>query len=217
MNKKIFVIITIIVIASFALSACERPASKAPVPTATTEGEIPFPVATKPEIMVDILKGTQTAAALTLVPSGTEVPAGEATPAFSIDTPEPAAATPTVTMVAYPTPTPGRPANYTIKAGEFPYCIARRFNVDISELLTLNGLGLNSSTSIGQKLKIPQGGSFAGERALKAHPTTYTVKAGDTIGSIACSFGDADPNTIFAANGLESGAKLKVGQVIYIP
>lgn len=214
MNKKIFVIITIIVIASFALSACERPASKAPVPTATTEGEIPFPVATKPEIMVDILKGTQTAAAITQQASGTQVIEASGTPAFAIDTPEPTA---TATLIAYPTPTPGRPETYTIKSGEFPYCIARRFNVDISTLLSLNGLGLNSSTSIGQKLKIPQNSTFSGDRSLKPHPTSYTVKSGDTIGSIACSFGDADPNTIFAANGLKAGAKLTVGQTLYIP
>jgi LysM repeat protein len=216
MNKKFYVLLIIVLIASLVLVACERPASKPPVITPTTEGEIPFPVATQPKIMQDILKGTQTAAALTQQVGGGVNPQTTGTPAFSIDTPEPTTEV-VSTMVPFATPTPGRPATYVIQSGEFPYCIARRFNVDISELLTLNGMGLNSTVSIGQKLKIPQSGSFFGERALKKHPTTYTVVAGDTIGKIACSFGDADPVTIYAANGLAAGSALKAGQVLQIP
>ena len=216
MNKKFYGLLIIVLLASLVLVACERPASKPPVVAPTTEGEIPFPVATQPQIMQDILKGTQTAAALTQQAGGGANPQSTSTPSFLIDTPEP---TPEVvfTVVAFATPTPGRPATYVIQEGEFPYCIARRFNVDIAELMTLNGLGLNSTISIGQKLKIPQSGSFSGERALKKHPATYTVVSGDTIGKIACSFGDADPVTIYAANGLAAGTALKTGQFLNIP
>ena len=35
--------------------------------------------------------------------------------------------------MAFATPTPGRPATYVIQDGEFPYCIARRFNVDLAD------------------------------------------------------------------------------------
>ena len=39
------------------------------------------------------------------------------------------------------TPTTGpRPLYYTLQSGEFPYCIARRFNIDPRELLAINNL-----------------------------------------------------------------------------
>ncbi len=224
MSKKLFVIMIIVGFASLALVACERPASIAPVTTPTTEGEIPFPVATQPQIMQDILSGTQTAMARTPQAGGgvATTPPATSTPSFLISTQSvtqtPATpVTPTSTKIVYPTPTPGKPATYAIQAGEFPYCIARRFNVDPVALLNASGLNINSRPSIGYTLTIPQSGSFPGDRALKAHPTTYTVVAGDTIGKIACAFGDADPNTIYAANGLTPGAALTSGQVLQIP
>jgi LysM repeat protein len=66
-------------------------------------------------------------------------------------------------------------------------------------------------------LKIPTSGSFPGTRALKSHPTTYTVLTGETIYQIACRFGDVDPNVILAANGLTAGTVLTAGQVLQIP
>lgn len=126
-------------------------------------------------------------------------------------------ATPTATKIAYPTPTPGRPTQYTIQAGEFMWCIARRFDVNAGELLTLNGMNANSRPYAGTVINIPTSGAFDGTRALKTHPTTYTVMAGDTMGSIACGFGDADPNTIYAANGLAVDSVITVGQVLQIP
>ncbi|MPN15762.1 hypothetical protein SDC9_163098 [bioreactor metagenome] len=89
--------------------------------------------------------------------------------------------------------------------------------MNAADLLSANGLGMNSMVSEGTTLKIPQSGSWQGERALKSHPTSYTVASGDTLYSIACGFGDADPNTIMAANGLSSATNLTVGQVLQIP
>lgn len=223
MKKKLFIILVLIAIASLALSACERPASVAPVPTATKEGEIPFPVATRPQIMEDILAGTQTALALTPQSGVTQPPAATqpsggseatATPAFIFDTPE---ATATATAIIYPTPTPGRPKSWKIQEGEFLYCIARRFDVNVADLLAANGMNMNSQPAVGTKLTIPQSGSFGGERALHAHPASYTVMAGDTIGKIACYYGDVAPDTILYANGLQMDAKLKAGQILQIP
>ena len=187
-----------------------------PLPTS----EIPFPVATQPQIMVDILKGTQTAAALTPQTGGGI--AATSTPSFAYSTPAAgtaAAATsaPVVASTPYPASTPGKPASYTLLHGEFPYCIARRFNVNPVDLLSMNGLSMDSFPVTGATLNIPTSGSFPGERALKAHPTTYTVKAGETIGMVACYFGDVDPNIIYAANGIAAGTALTAGQVLQIP
>jgi nucleoid-associated protein YgaU len=115
-------------------------------------------------------------------------------------------------------PTPGLPQTYTLQKFEFPFCIARRFNLNQSELLSLNGLGLNSVVPVGFTLRIPQTGNhFVGERALQKHPTTYTVVAGDTIYSIACKFGSVDPNGIIAVNKLKSPYNLSAGQKLAIP
>ncbi len=110
------------------------------------------------------------------------------------------------------------PNTYVIQKGDHLYCIARRFDINIAALLNANGLGNNSSVYPGTKLTIPKDADgFVGERALRDHPTEYTVVAGDTINSIACLFGDVDPRAIEAANDLSGDYTLKPGQVLYIP
>ena len=111
------------------------------------------------------------------------------------------------------------PDSYTLKSGEFPYCIARRFDIDPIDLLSANGLSLNAQVYPGTTLTIPQNaGSFdLGPRSLRDHPTKYTVVTGDTIYSIACLFGDVDPRAISDVNGLDAGDTLSAGQVIKIP
>jgi LysM repeat protein len=235
MSRKIYTLLIAFITITLLLTACERPASIAPATAPTSSSEIPFPVATQPQIMRDILSATQTAAAA----SGTQATGGEnatSTPAFTFVTPTSAAATTgvislststvyatstnaptaTPTHIVYPTPTPGKPATYTVQKGEFPYCLARRFNVNPADMLAANGLSTYSVISVGDTLTIPQSGTWPGSRALKSHPAYYTVVTGDTLGSIACGYGDADPNTILAANGLTSST-LTTGQVLYIP
>lgn len=218
MSKKMIVILAVVTILVIALSACERSATRLITGKATPTSEIPFPVATQPQIMVDILKGTQTAAALSLTPVTGGGLATTKTPAAAFNTPAAGANTaPVVEKTPYPTSTPGKPASWSLQQGEFPYCVARRFNVDPVELLTLNGMNMDSLPQVGTTLKIPTSGSFPGTRALKSHPTTYTVLTGETIYQIACRFGDVDPNVILAANGLTAGTVLTAGQVLQIP
>ena len=120
--------------------------------------------------------------------------------------------------IVVPTATPGIPASYELKPGEFPYCIARRFDVNPTDLLNLNGLSTGQIVRPGTVLKIPQSGSdFPGNRALKAHPTTYTVQGGENLYEIACKFGDVSPDAIVYANGLQSPYTLSSGQQLYIP
>lgn len=121
-------------------------------------------------------------------------------------------------QVVVPTATPGLPKTYTLHKGETLYCLARRFNVNPTEMMNLNGIGPNTLQSPGMVLKIPQtGNSFPGNRAKVSHPTTYTVNAGDTIYSIACIFGDVDPSAIIYANNLAEPYTLTAGQVLQIP
>jgi len=116
----------------------------------------------------------------------------------------------------------GAPASYTLQQGEFPYCIARRYNLDPGELLRLNGLNDWDAQhlSAGLTLQLPQTGNpFPGTRALNPHPTSYTVTGGaDTnLYAVACLYGDVFPDAIAQANSLSVSAVLTAGQQLSIP
>lgn len=167
-----------------------------PTPTVTNGGTTTTPASALPE---------------DIVPSSTPLIVPSSTPGFG----DSGGSTPQPTL-----PVTGRPATYTLQSGEHPYCIARRYNVDPDELLSLSGLTRDQADSLaaGTVLRIPQTGSFPGERALRPHPTTYTVTSPDeTFYSIACIFGDVDPAQIAQANGLALGSPLTIGQTIKIP
>ena len=125
------------------------------------------------------------------------------------------------TVVAPPVPG-GVPATYTLQQGEFPYCIARRFNLDPDELLRLNNLRDWESQylSPGLTLQLPQDGNpWPGARALNPHPDTYTVSGNNdtTIYGVACHYGDIDPAAIAQANNLPLDTNLTIGQQLTIP
>ena len=230
MSKKLWFVVLVAVALVLTLSACQKSASKAPVATPTTAGNLPFPTPLPDDALKNVLAATQTAVALAK-PAGqaTSVPATPTTAAQvqqptakpNAATATPAPAQPTATAkpaVIVPTATPGHPATYTLHQGEFPFCIARRYNVSISTLLSLNGLNINSRPAVGTVLKLPADtGWDTGARSLIAHPATYTVKDGDTIYSIACAYGDVDPNALIVANSLQSPYTLTAGQSLQVP
>jgi peptide/nickel transport system permease protein len=132
--------------------------------------------------------------------------------------------TPTSTPVTLeptqtPFPTDSQPEIYVLQKGEYPYCIARRFNVDPAELLLLNRMQNRQTFFSGMVLQIPQSGNpFPGERMQRAHPTTHTVSSSnETIYTIACEFGDIQPLAIAQANNLPVDSALYVGQQLKIP
>jgi LysM repeat protein len=231
MSKRIWIVIVVALSMILALSACQRSASNSPVATSTKSSGLPFPTPIPNDSLKTAQAGTQTAQALTkpttaIVAGGTETPAptkaGSDNPAATTVPPTTVVVQPTATQAAVivmvPSATPGHPATYTLQGGEFPFCIARRFNVDAGTLLAANGLNINSKPPIGFVLKIPQTTVWSnGTRALIAHPGSYTVNAGDTIYKIACYYGDVDPNAMIVANSLKSPYTLTAGQVLQIP
>ena len=95
---------------------------------------------------------------------------------------------------------------YTVKKGDSLYTIAKANNTTASVLTSLNNLTSNN-LSIGQQLKIPiSGGNTSG--------TTYTVKSGDSLYSIAKKF-NTTVDSIKKLNGLISN-NLSVGQKLKI-
>lgn len=219
MKKILYSLIFLIVIMSFVVTGCTRSASKGgggDVPTSTSE--IPFPVgpSTNPNRMTEIISSTQTAAANTeeTVEVKTPETGGVSTiPTVAVDTPVPTAKS----VVIVSTPTPGLPSTYTLHEGEFPFCIARRFNINAGDLMALNNV--SGEVSPGTTLTIPTNSVWPSEfdRALRVHPTTYVVSSGDTIYKVACLFGDVDPNAIIEANGLKDPYTLTAGTTIEIP
>ena len=213
-------IIVIILSLVLSLTACTRSAA---TPKSSKATAVPTNSTSATEVF-DVIQSfaTQTAAAALLGQPTQAVPVVQPTEAPPVVQPTAAQQvsqpTATVAAVVVPTATPGIPNSYTLQKGEFPFCIARRFNVDPAELLSINGLSSRSLYYAGMVLKIPQTGHpFPGSRVLRTHPTTYTVSAGDTIYSIACLFGNVDPSAIAFANNLTSPYKLTSGQALNIP
>lgn len=241
-RKNSVILFSLLALTAILISACERSFSSVPVetpaPEVTSLFVSPFPTSDNPMAMVEELStGTalaETAVALTagtpLAPAaaGTEItPDNNATATLALDLSSGATATlsldsnitPSVTQPA-PTVTVNRPASYTLQKGEFPYCIARRFNIDPAELLSLNGLASGDIYYPNLTLTIPQSGKpFPGTRALRSHPGTFTVvDASTTLYGIACEYGDVDPASLVQANpSLSLASVLTVGQQISVP
>jgi LysM repeat protein len=231
----------ILIISTVMISACTQSLSSAPVATPTLiPPELfvsPFPSVENPMEMIEEFAKQTSVAQTTVANGGTPgtpqaivtgsavTPQGGTVAAVTVAPSTPTNAVPTTPVVATPsgpttTPVPAgvRPASYTLQNGEFPYCIARRFNVDPDALLRASGLTSPDVYYPGLTLTIPQSGAFPGARMLATHPTTYTVSSSDeTIYSIACKFGDIDPANIASANNLASSAKLTLGQQLQIP
>lgn len=211
-------------------SGCVKSASKSTA-TPTTEEEESFPVPGTPDDIMSQLESfaTQTAIAIEgpgLIIEETPEAGSEEIVQESVvpeesptvgETEESVVAAPTSTLSAIPTSELKVPDTYTVHRGEFPYCLARRFDVNPVSLLSMNGLNEGSILREGMTLRIPKNSDFPGKRALKNHPTTYTVSSGDTIYTIACEFGDVDPMSIAEVNGLSSPYKLTPGETITIP
>jgi LysM repeat protein len=241
-KQRGLLVVLILVIPAILISACERPLSTPPAATATIlPPELfvsPLPSVENPMAMIEEF-AKQTSVAQTTVANGGTPATPQPVAVGTLITPQagtvvaptvgipstPTNAVPTTPAAAAPsvpttTPVPAgvRPATYILQSGEFPYCIARRFNVDPDALLSLSGLTSPDLYSVGDKLTIPQSGAFPGNPMLATHPTTYTVLSGDeTVYSVACKFGNVYPDAIASSNAISVSAKLTVGQKLQIP
>lgn len=234
-KKSLFLLVIALLTTAILTTACERsyaPAGDESLATPTMDGGA-FPEAMPADMDSVFESGAQTATALAVAsgvpvaaPVETQTPdannplAPTVAPAgVTVTSAAPVIATVTVAAPA-PTLSVGKPASYTLQRGEFPYCIARRFNVSPTELLNLNGLS-NAQANIyspGLSLSIPQsGGAFPPPRALNAHPITYTLPKNMTVYAVACYFGDIDPATITNANSIPDPNNIAAGTVLSIP
>lgn len=101
---------------------------------------------------------------------------------------------------------------YTVKSGDTLYGIAKSYNITPNELINYNNLN-SSVLSIGQNLKIPF--QDIKEEQENIEYIIYTVKPGDSLYSIARTYG-ISVNNIMSLNNLNSSL-LSIGQTLKIP
>ena len=101
--------------------------------------------------------------------------------------------------------------NYTVVKGDSLYSIANKFKTTVNEIKDLNNLTSNT-LAIGQTLKIP---SITGSQTEEENYSTYTVKKGDSLYSIATLY-QTSVNNIKDLNNLSNNT-LAIGQVLKIP
>lgn len=101
---------------------------------------------------------------------------------------------------------------YTVKKGDSLYSIATKYDTTVNELINLNNLK-STNLSIGQILRIPETYTKEDEMVMPEY-TSYTVKKGDNLYSIAKSY-NIDVDTIIKDNSL-SNTNLSIGQILKI-
>ena len=225
------VVASALLLAAILLSACQQPYSTPPAATNTPmdpNSLFSTPLG-QPDSMSDVENFiTQTAqAGASPDPAIATATLAISNPGATTETPTPLvniipSATSTQAVVAS-TPAPAvSGSEWVLKNGEFPYCIARRYNVDPTDLLKASGLTSPDLYYEGQRLVIPQNSTWPtslGSRNLITHPGTYTVNGNSdlTIYGVACKYGEINPSVIAQNNNLSVDAALTVGQTLNIP
>lgn len=211
MKKRSFVFS--IAVLTLLLAACTRSASGSPVggsPTADPFESIFNTMATQTALAGQDKSGTLPTLEATTTPLF-----GDTATVQPSATAQPSATTTPAPITQLPVP-----SSYTLHEGEWPYCLARRFDINPDALLSANGLNANNanSLSVGTTITIPSGvGSFGGNRSLRSHPTTYVASGADTFYSIACAFGDVWPEHIAEANSMSLDQTIPGGTQLHIP
>ncbi|MGM0897891.1 MAG: LysM peptidoglycan-binding domain-containing protein [Bacillota bacterium] len=110
-----------------------------------------------------------------------------------------------------PPPPPATTVKYTVKAGDTLYSIASKYNTTVSAIATANKITNVNLISVGQVLIIPTKQAPPPVTTVK-----YTVKAGDTLYSIARTY-NTTVSAIATANKITNINLIRPGQVLIIP
>ena len=109
----------------------------------------------------------------------------------------------------------GSSASYhTVRSGDTLSGIATKYGTTVTRIKELNGLTSNN-IKVGQKLKVKAGSSSSAPAPSASGSTTYIVKSGDSLYSIAKNYPGVSANDIMEHNGMKSssihpGMKLKI-------
>ncbi len=105
---------------------------------------------------------------------------------------------------------------YVVRSGDTLYGIATRFRVPLASLLKANHFSTRSLILPGQRIVVRATASKAVAPRSQATSTTYRVRAGDTLSSIAARH-HTTISAIARASKISSRALIHPGQVLRVP
>jgi membrane-bound lytic murein transglycosylase D len=119
---------------------------------------------------------------------------------------------PVAVAVAAPRPAQSG-TSYRVRQGDSLWSIARTHGVSTNSIANINGLDVEDTVQVGQRLNIPPATRLAANDPTAASPSmlTYVVKAGDTIGRIASRF-SVSVTQVLGWNRLHANHVLMPGQ-----
>lgn len=110
----------------------------------------------------------------------------------------------------------GSSASYhTVRNGDTLSGIATKYGTTVSRIKELNGLTSNN-IKVGQRLKVKAGSSSSASAPSASGSTTYIVKSGDSLYTIAKNYPGVSANDIMVHNGMKSSS-IKPGMKLKIP
>ncbi len=115
-----------------------------------------------------------------------------------------------------PPPTDDECTTYVIQRGDTLFSLAQRFNMSVSELALQNNIVNPSLIFVGQRLTICPEGSDTSPPEPPTECTFHTVAPGDTLFSIALSYGST-VQEVARANNITNVNVIFVGQKLCVP
>lgn len=107
-----------------------------------------------------------------------------------------------------------RRTTITVRPGDTLTRIAARYGISVRELARLNKLGLRSRLRVGQRLVINLPAATSSHPVLSSRPTSYRVRPGDNLTSIAQRYGVSVDN-LRQWNNLRSN-RIRIGQQLRV-
>ncbi len=107
----------------------------------------------------------------------------------------------------------GNQVVHIVQPGETFFSIAQDFGVDPGVLAEANGITNRNLIRAGQQLVIP---GITERQALEARGTTHVVKSGESLSTIAETYG-VTMESIMALNEFDDPDRIVVGQELLIP
>ncbi|NOZ03391.1 MAG: LysM peptidoglycan-binding domain-containing protein, partial [FCB group bacterium] len=110
---------------------------------------------------------------------------------------------------------------HRVRRGESLWSIAKKYNISIHDLASVNKIRNRHKIRVGQKLTVPIRGAssrtlYAGAQGPSGHvKVVYTVKKGDTLGHIAEGY-RTRASKIRRWNGLKYGEYIYPGQKLVV-
>lgn len=92
---------------------------------------------------------------------------------------------------------------HTLRQGETLWAVAKRYNVDLRDMLDLNQFSMPYKTYAGERIRIPA-------------PATYKVRRSDTLYKVSRMF-DTTTTDVARLNNIKAPYKLAAGQVLRLP